>query len=34
MRVFETGRLGEEIYRDGKWVADWKPEEATAALVR
>jgi hypothetical protein len=34
MSMLETNRLGEEIYRDGKWVADWKPEKATAALVR
>ena len=23
-----TPHLGEEIYRDGKWVADWTPEES------
>ena len=22
-----TPHVGEEIYRDGKWVADWTPEE-------
>ena len=27
-----TPHVGEEIYRDGKWVADWTPEEATAAV--
>jgi len=26
-----TPHVGEEIDRDGKWVADWTPEEATAA---
>jgi len=25
-----TSHVGEEIYRDGKWVADWTPEEAAA----
>jgi phenylpyruvate tautomerase PptA (4-oxalocrotonate tautomerase family) len=28
-----TPHVGEEIYRDGKWVADWTPEEA-APLAR
>ncbi|MGN6114307.1 MAG: tautomerase family protein [Nitrobacter sp.] len=23
-----TPHVGEEIYRDGKWVADWTPEES------
>jgi hypothetical protein len=26
-----TSHVGEEIDRDGKWVADRTPEEATAA---
>ncbi len=25
-----TPHAGDEIYRDGKWVGDWTPEEATA----
>jgi hypothetical protein len=26
-----TPRVGEEIYRDGKWAADWTPEEGATA---
>jgi phenylpyruvate tautomerase PptA (4-oxalocrotonate tautomerase family) len=26
-----TPHIGEEIYRDGKWVADWTPEEGAPA---
>lgn len=26
-----TPHVGEEIYRDGKWVADWTPEEGATA---
>src|SRR6201996_1533394 len=28
-----TPHVGEEIYRDGKWVKDWTPEEAGVAMA-
>jgi phenylpyruvate tautomerase PptA (4-oxalocrotonate tautomerase family) len=28
-----TPHVGEEIYRDGKWVADWTPEEGSTTSV-
>lgn len=28
-----TPHVGKEIYRDGKWVKDWTPDEAGAALA-
>jgi hypothetical protein len=26
-----TAHVGEEMYRDGAWVADWTPAEGTVA---